>query len=121
CYNTAMQQFHDVNFSLLSELKSCKDMSVKEVMNIKLFLGPLPCLCPLMEPLSVVVLTGAKVDSGSLPTPVATTTALSTTFATTISIVPISTDDYEVVDAKNVQRNDTSFPNFEEETLNATL
>ncbi|GKD41896.1 hypothetical protein Tco_1266541, partial [Tanacetum coccineum] len=49
------------------------------------------------------------------------TTALSTTFATTSSIIPISTDDYEVVDAENVQRNDTSFLNFEEETLNATL
>ncbi|GJX84713.1 hypothetical protein Tco_0335487 [Tanacetum coccineum] len=79
------------------------------------------CLCPLTEPLSVVVLTGAKVDSVSLPTPIATTTALSTTFATTSSIVPIYTDDYEVVDAENVQRNDTSFLNFEEETLNATL
>ncbi|GJX73737.1 hypothetical protein Tco_0312332 [Tanacetum coccineum] len=119
-YDTAMQQFHDVNFSLLSEQKSCKDISVEEVMNVLRLESPLIDLLG-MKPLSVVVLNGAKVNSGSLPTPVATTTALSTTFATTISIVPISTDDYEVVDAKNVQRNDTSFPNFEEETLNATL
>ncbi|GJS65127.1 hypothetical protein Tco_0679691, partial [Tanacetum coccineum] len=33
-YDTAMQQFRDVNFSLLSELKSCKDTSVEEVMNL---------------------------------------------------------------------------------------
>ncbi|GJU23143.1 hypothetical protein Tco_1156485 [Tanacetum coccineum] len=49
----------------------------------------------------------ANIAAHSLPTPVATTTALSTSFATTISIGPISTDDYEVVDAENVQRNDT--------------
>ncbi|GJZ87953.1 hypothetical protein Tco_0659735, partial [Tanacetum coccineum] len=63
----------------------------------------------------------ANIVAHSLPTPIATTTALSTSFATTSSIIPISTDDYEVVDAENVQRNDTSFLNFEEETLNATL
>ncbi|GKB91385.1 hypothetical protein Tco_0963657, partial [Tanacetum coccineum] len=152
-YDTTMQQFHDVNFSLLSELKSCKDMSVEEVMNVlrleSLLIDQLrmsdmkPDVDQLMVPIhhfedqvvlgstsksfSLSVLNSrvekirANIAAHSLPTPVAMTTALSTTFATTISIVPISIDDYEVVDAENVQRNDTSFLNFEEETLNTTL
>ncbi|GKC81653.1 hypothetical protein Tco_1137370 [Tanacetum coccineum] len=33
-YDAAMQQFHDVSFSLLSELKSRKDASIEEVMDI---------------------------------------------------------------------------------------
>ncbi|GJY30529.1 hypothetical protein Tco_0414024 [Tanacetum coccineum] len=144
-YDTAMQQFHDVNFSLLSELKSYKDMSVEEVMNVLRLESPLidllgtsdmqPDVDQLMVPIhhfedqvvlgstsksfSLSVLNSrvekirANIAAHSLPTPVAMTTALSTTFATTISIVPISIDDYEVVDAENVQRNDTSFLNFE--------
>ncbi|GJR40982.1 hypothetical protein Tco_1216666 [Tanacetum coccineum] len=152
-YDTAMHQFRDVNFSLLFELKSCKDTSVEEVMNVLRLESPLIDLLEmsdmqqdvdqLMVPIhrfedqvvlgsislsfSLSVLNSrvekirANIAAHSLLTPIATTTTLSTTFATTSYIIPISKDDYEVVDAENVQRNDPSFLNFEEETLNATL
>ncbi|GJV43498.1 hypothetical protein Tco_1428034 [Tanacetum coccineum] len=50
---------------------------------------------PLSEPLSVQNLTGAASTSGNVPAVVATTTALSTTFASTSSLLPITVDDYE--------------------------
>ncbi|GJR64575.1 hypothetical protein Tco_0010640 [Tanacetum coccineum] len=49
---------------------------------------------PLVEPLSIATLEGTACTSGTVPD---TTTALSVTFASTSTIPPISTDDYEIV------------------------
>ncbi|GKC96432.1 hypothetical protein Tco_1161874, partial [Tanacetum coccineum] len=49
---------------------------------------------PLAEPLSIAALEGTTCTSGTAP---GTTTALSLTFASTSTIPPISTDDYEIV------------------------
>ncbi|GJV89393.1 hypothetical protein Tco_1533331, partial [Tanacetum coccineum] len=51
---------------------------------------------PLVEPLSIAALESAAGTSGTVPD---TTTALSLTFASTSTIPPISTDDYEIVHA----------------------
>ncbi|GKC79558.1 hypothetical protein Tco_1130332 [Tanacetum coccineum] len=80
---------------------------------------------PLSEPLSVQNLTGAARTSGSVPATVATITALSTTFASTSSIPPITVDDYEDVNAdgqENSQRDVAFFPtvDFEKENLDTT-
>ncbi|GKB75207.1 hypothetical protein Tco_0942102 [Tanacetum coccineum] len=49
---------------------------------------------PLAEPLSIAALEGTADTSGTTP---GTTTALSVTFASTSTIPPISTDDFEIV------------------------
>ncbi|GJS48501.1 hypothetical protein Tco_0598622 [Tanacetum coccineum] len=49
---------------------------------------------PLVEPLSITALESAAGTSGTVPD---TTTALSVTFASTSTIPPISTDDYEIM------------------------
>ncbi|GJY60439.1 hypothetical protein Tco_0461096 [Tanacetum coccineum] len=54
---------------------------------------------PLSEPLSVQNLTGAASISDSVPVSVATTTALSTTFASASSIPPITIEDNEIANA----------------------
>ncbi|GKA25348.1 hypothetical protein Tco_0711457 [Tanacetum coccineum] len=89
---------------------------------------------PLVEPLSAENLMGAVGTSDNVPATVATMTALSSTFASTSSILPITIDDYEIAsvdgqeDAQgniqgNVQRNVASFPtvDFEKEELDTTL
>ncbi|GKB39632.1 hypothetical protein Tco_0884574 [Tanacetum coccineum] len=60
---------------------------------------------PLVEPLSVQNLTGAAGTSDVLPTAVATTTALSTTFASAITVPSVSVDDYIIAVEENVQPN----------------
>ncbi|GJX47509.1 hypothetical protein Tco_0272699 [Tanacetum coccineum] len=119
-YISALQELQDVNFSLLAELKSNKDASTETLMNIlrldeplaeRLCLdesvGPHPSFAepnyhwsdlrdvfvPLIEHLSSAALEGMEGTSG---TALETTTALSITFASTSSIPPISTDDYDV-------------------------
>ncbi|GKA00635.1 hypothetical protein Tco_0673185 [Tanacetum coccineum] len=152
-YISALQELQDVNFSLLTELKSNKDASTKTLMNILRLDEPLaerlgidesqphvdqllvpiyhssdrtvigatsllfsldvshnrvqkirdnianhrPALrdvfVPLIEPLSSTALEGMEGTSGTAPE---TTMALSVTFASTSSIPPISTDDYDV-------------------------
>ncbi|GJV91253.1 hypothetical protein Tco_1539066 [Tanacetum coccineum] len=52
---------------------------------------------PLVDPLSAENLVGAADTSDSVPTIVATTTALSTTFDSASSVPPITIEDYEVV------------------------
>ncbi|GJR00976.1 hypothetical protein Tco_0523960 [Tanacetum coccineum] len=56
---------------------------------------------PLVEPLSVQNLTGATGTPDVLPTVVATTTALSTTFAFASTISSVSVDDYIITDVDN--------------------
>ncbi|GKD70930.1 hypothetical protein Tco_1325020 [Tanacetum coccineum] len=88
---------------------------------------------PLVEPLSAENFMGVVGTSDSVPTIVGTTTVLSTTFASTSSVPPITTDDYEVVSADgqeddqgniqgNVQENVASFPTveYEKEKLDTT-
>ncbi|GKC43626.1 hypothetical protein Tco_1061348, partial [Tanacetum coccineum] len=58
-----------------------------------------------VEPLSVQNLTGAAGTSDVLPTAVATITALSTTFASAITVLSVSVDDYIITDEENVQPN----------------
>ncbi|GJS83591.1 hypothetical protein Tco_0750132 [Tanacetum coccineum] len=57
---------------------------------------------PLVEPLSVQNLTGAAGTSDVLPTTVATTTALSTTFAYESTVPSVSVDDYIIANEENV-------------------
>ncbi|GJV19179.1 hypothetical protein Tco_1368199 [Tanacetum coccineum] len=52
---------------------------------------------PLVDPLSVEKLVGEAGTSNSVPATVATTTALSTTFASASSVPPITIEDYEIV------------------------
>ncbi|GJX92162.1 hypothetical protein Tco_0345488 [Tanacetum coccineum] len=86
---------------------------------------------PLAEPFSVQSLTGAVNTSDAAPSAAATTTALSTTFASAITIPPVSVDDYvvaDVVNEENVQPNveykgegsAAAAINFEKEELDTT-
>ncbi|GKB79821.1 hypothetical protein Tco_0946716 [Tanacetum coccineum] len=86
---------------------------------------------PLAEPFSVQSLTGAVNTSDAAPSAAATTTALSTTFASAITIPPVSVDDYvvaDVVNEENVQPNveykgegsAAADINFEKEELDTT-
>ncbi|GJV38243.1 hypothetical protein Tco_1410720 [Tanacetum coccineum] len=79
----------------------------------------------LVEPLSSVALEGTEGTSGTSPE---TTTALSVTFASTSSIPPISTNDYDVVHADGQEGTGADgqtgagadvnhFPNVEDEEL----
>ncbi|GJX93368.1 hypothetical protein Tco_0347954 [Tanacetum coccineum] len=81
------------------------------------------------QPLSVQNLRGAASISDSVPVSTATTTALSTTFASASSILPITIEDYEIVNADgqesvqgDAQGNAASFATveFEIEELDAT-
>nr|GEX52674.1 hypothetical protein [Tanacetum cinerariifolium] len=129
----------EVNFPLLAELKSHKDASVEDIMNLLRLEGPfadapersalMGVWTPLSKPLSIQNLIGAASTSGSVPAVVATTMALSTTFASASSIPPITVDDYEVVKGNgqensqgNVQGDVASFPtvDFEKEELDTT-
>ncbi|GJW15049.1 hypothetical protein Tco_0019182 [Tanacetum coccineum] len=188
-YNFALQRFREVDFSLLVDLSSHKDVSIEDIMNLLCLEGPLAeaprmselqpdfeqltllihrpedqavlgetslsfalsvvnsqverirksvtaqrlslagAMVPLVEPLSVETLTGAVGTSDSVPATIATTMTLSTTFASTSSIPPITIDDYEIVNADghedaqgNIQGNDASFPTveFENKDLDTT-
>ncbi|GKE94392.1 hypothetical protein Tco_1579247, partial [Tanacetum coccineum] len=89
---------------------------------------------PLVKPLSVENLIGVAGTSGSMLVAIATMNALSTTFASTSSIPPITIDDYEVLSADgqedaygnvqgDVQGNVASFPmvEFDKEELDTIL
>ncbi|GJQ89726.1 hypothetical protein Tco_0000865 [Tanacetum coccineum] len=56
---------------------------------------------PLVEPLTIQNLTGAAGTSDVLPATVATTTALSTTFASASTVPSVSVDDYIIADKDN--------------------
>ncbi|GKA84643.1 hypothetical protein Tco_0806238, partial [Tanacetum coccineum] len=86
---------------------------------------------PLAEPFSVQSLTSAANTSDVAPSAAATTTALSTTFASASTIPPVSVDDYvvaDVVNEGNVQPNveykgegsAAADINFEKEELDTT-
>ncbi|GJX96012.1 hypothetical protein Tco_0351810 [Tanacetum coccineum] len=76
---------------------------------------------PLVEPFSAAVLTGTEGTSDIMLATANTTTALSTTFASTSLIAPISVDDYEVIgmdDQAVADGNVASFPNVDDAELN---
>ncbi|GJW44593.1 hypothetical protein Tco_0073392 [Tanacetum coccineum] len=81
---------------------------------------------PLAEPLSIAALEGTAGTSGTAP---GTTTALSVTFASTSTIPPISTDDYEIVHTDDQEGTDADgqtgtgadanpFPSIDDAELN---
>ncbi|GJV72075.1 hypothetical protein Tco_1492070 [Tanacetum coccineum] len=76
---------------------------------------------PLAKPFSAAVLTGTEGTSDTADATVDPNMALSTTFASAISIDPISIDDYEVVGADDqavADENATPFPNVDDAELN---
>ncbi|GJZ11191.1 hypothetical protein Tco_0545950 [Tanacetum coccineum] len=114
-YVSALQQLQSVNFSLLTELKLNKDSSVETLMNILCLeetlaerenianhrLALRDVFIPLAEPFFVVALEGLGGTSETVPASADTTTALSTTFASASTIIPISLNDYDVAGMDN--------------------
>nr|GEV95194.1 hypothetical protein [Tanacetum cinerariifolium] len=124
-YLSALRRLQSVNFPLIAELKANKDASVEVIMNLfrledalakKLGLVELQphfdqlmvpihhspdqhvidlrgVFVPLSEPLSIMALEGTEGTFGAAPD---TTTALFVTFVSVSTILPISTDDYEI-------------------------
>nr|GEU58583.1 hypothetical protein [Tanacetum cinerariifolium] len=101
-YNFALRRFREVDFHLLSELSSHKDARVADIMDL---------------------------SSGDVLVTIATTTALSTTFASASFVPPITIEYYEITctnvqdDAQgNIQGNVAFFPavEFEKEELDTT-
>ncbi|GJV17201.1 hypothetical protein Tco_1362524 [Tanacetum coccineum] len=95
-FNSALQELCEVDFRLLANLKSHKDASIEDVMNLLRLESPLadaPSMDSLqhdIEQLKVPIHS----TSISVPGATGTTTALSTTFASASSIPPISVKDY---------------------------
>nr|GEW67266.1 reverse transcriptase domain-containing protein [Tanacetum cinerariifolium] len=125
-FNSAIQKFCEEDFPLLAELKSHKDASTKDIMNVLRLEGALAdasgmndiqpdikqlkireniaaqwsalvgVWTPLSELLSATSLMGKARTSGLVPAASVTTTALSTSFASANSIPLISIDYYEI-------------------------
>nr|GEY13912.1 hypothetical protein [Tanacetum cinerariifolium] len=115
-YNSALQRLYEVEFPLLSELKSHKDASTVDVMNLLCLEGLLADaprmsdLQPDVEQLTLPihlpedqVVLGEANTSDSMPTAIVTTTALSTTVSTVSSVPPITIEDYEIVDTNGLE------------------
>ncbi|GJV14569.1 hypothetical protein Tco_1359892 [Tanacetum coccineum] len=128
-FNSALQELFEVDFRLLANLKSHKDASIEDVMNLLRLESPLadaPGMDSLqhdIEQLKVPIHS----TSISVPDATGTTTALSTTFASASSIPPISVEDYEIIHADgqenslgNVQGNAATVE-FKKEDLDTTL
>nr|GEZ12650.1 hypothetical protein [Tanacetum cinerariifolium] len=120
-FNTTLQELREVDFLLLAKLKSYKDASTEDIMNVLHLEGALTNargkndlqldteqlkvpiyksedqVTPLSKPLSVTSLMGTEGTSNVMPTTVDTTTTMSTTLASASTIAPISIDDYEVM------------------------
>nr|GEZ82820.1 hypothetical protein [Tanacetum cinerariifolium] len=136
-FNSALQELCKLDYPLLSKLKSHKDASVEDIMNLLRLKGPhvdasgIGALHPDIELLKVPIhrsedqnLIGKASTSASVPA--TTTTTLSTTFASASSIPPNIVDDYEIVYADgqespqgNVQR-DVATVEFKNEDLDTT-
>ncbi|GJV27893.1 hypothetical protein Tco_1384341 [Tanacetum coccineum] len=122
-YRAALQELRSVYFALLAELKSHKDASVEAIMSLLRLESPLTdapgmsdlqldedqLMVPIHRTEDQVVLGSTSLSfalnavgtSDVLPTATATTTALSTTFASTSTIMSIGVDDYITTDAGN--------------------
>ncbi|GJV31126.1 hypothetical protein Tco_1391526 [Tanacetum coccineum] len=146
---SALQRLQSVNFPLISELKSNKDTSVDTIMNLLRLEDSLaerldltesqPHVGQLMVPIHhspdqtvvaelvfIAALKGTADISGTAP---GTTTALSVTFASTITISLISIDDYEFVHTNDQEGTDADgqtgtgadanpFPSIDDAELN---
>nr|GEV99874.1 transposase (putative), gypsy type [Tanacetum cinerariifolium] len=119
-YNSTVQRLCEVDFSLHAELKSHKDASVEDIMNLLRLEGPLAdalgisglqphreCCSevsalidvwtPLVDPLFVKNLMAEADTSDSMPATTAITTALSTTFASASSVPLITIEYYKIM------------------------
>ncbi|GKD54975.1 hypothetical protein Tco_1288362 [Tanacetum coccineum] len=119
-----------VDFPLLAELKSHKDASTKEIINVLRLEGALadaPGISDLQP--DIEYLMGEASMFGVVLAASVRTTALSTTFAFAIFIPPISTDDFKIVgvngqggactDGQTVaDGNVAPFPNVDDVELN---
>ncbi|GKC65656.1 hypothetical protein Tco_1098254 [Tanacetum coccineum] len=129
-FNSTLQRLREVDYPLLAELKSHKDASVEDIMNLLRLEGPLAnapgmsdlqsdvdhlmlpihrikenvaaqqsalidVWAPLVDPLSADKLMGAAGTSGSVPTTVATTIALSTTFGNAASLFAVENEELD--------------------------
>ncbi|GJU52087.1 hypothetical protein Tco_1221642 [Tanacetum coccineum] len=132
---SAVFTFRDLNFNFLSQLESQKDANIADIMDSLCLEGPSAetpgvkegalshrlsiseAMGPLVDPLSSENLIGEASTSG-VPATAATTTALSTTFAHTSSVPPISVTDYGLLDTKARPKASHSLKIiFEQETL----
>nr|GEZ85497.1 hypothetical protein [Tanacetum cinerariifolium] len=121
-YVFAMQRLQNINFSLLAELRSSKDVSVDTIMNILCLEDNLvereniasqrPALrdvfIPISEPFSAEVLTGTGGTSDAVPAPI--TTALSITLDFSNTVAPITIDDADVDPLPNVDDGELNMP-----------
>nr|GEV95417.1 bifunctional riboflavin biosynthesis protein RIBA 1, chloroplastic-like [Tanacetum cinerariifolium] len=118
-FNYSLQELCELDYPLLAELKSDKDASVEDIMNLLRLEGPLADArgkhC-----------SGTASTSTSVPAATVITMTLSTTFAFASSIPPITVDDYEIVHADgqeipqgNIQ-GDAATVEFEKEDLDTT-
>ncbi|GKF23719.1 hypothetical protein Tco_0076041, partial [Tanacetum coccineum] len=140
-FNSFLQELREVDFPLLAELKSHKDASIEDIMNLLRLKGPLAdapkwiraniaaerlallgVWTPLSEPLSVQNLISAASTSASIPAATGTTTALSTTFASARSIPPITVEDYEIIhsDGQENSHGNVATVEFKKEDLDTT-
>ncbi|GJV28256.1 hypothetical protein Tco_1384704 [Tanacetum coccineum] len=134
-YISALQQLQNVNFLLLVELESNKDVSVETLMNILSLEEALDERLGLNESQPHVSKLSLVLPPFHLPwirnsrvIPI-TTTALSTTFSSAGLIPPISMDDYDIVRADSqegtgadgqtaIDGNTDPFPNVDDVDLN---
>nr|GEU33033.1 hypothetical protein [Tanacetum cinerariifolium] len=144
-FNTTLQELREVDFPLLAELKSYKNASTEDIMNVIRLEGAIADapgmndlqpdieqlkvpihrsedqVNPLSEPLSVTSLMGTEGTSNVMPTTADITTTLSATLASAIIIAPISVDDYEVMgmdDQAGADGNAKPFLNVDDAELN---
>nr|GEU32109.1 putative reverse transcriptase domain-containing protein [Tanacetum cinerariifolium] len=144
-FNTALQELCEVEFPLLAELKSYKNASTEDIMNVIRLEGAIADapgmndlqpdiehlkvhihrskdqVTPLSEPLSITSLMGTEGTSNVMPTTADTTTTLSATLASASTIAPISVDDYEVMgtdDQAGADGNAKPFLNVDDAELN---
>nr|GEU32901.1 hypothetical protein [Tanacetum cinerariifolium] len=95
-FNSDLQELHELDYPLLSKLKSHKDESVKDIINLLRLEGPLVD-APGSTWGDLSNLIGEASTSASVPAATITTTTLSTSFASASFIPPITVDDYEIV------------------------
>ncbi|GJS61053.1 hypothetical protein Tco_0655837, partial [Tanacetum coccineum] len=138
-FNFALQELCEVDFCLLAELKSHKDASIEDVINLLRLEGPLAddpgmnSLQPDVEQLRVPIhrfedqvvlgnLIGAASTSASIPAATGTTMALSTTFTSASSIPPIYVEDYEIIyaDGRENSQGNAAIVEFKKEDLDTT-
>ncbi|GJZ65339.1 hypothetical protein Tco_0622035 [Tanacetum coccineum] len=140
-FTSALQEVQNVNFSLLAKLQSNKDASVETVMDLlrldealrkDVYHGRVQRIreniannisalrdvfVSFSKPLSIVALEGMAGTSSVAPD---TTIALSVTFASASTILPIFMDDYEIAHAEdqgNAGADVDSFPNVDDVEL----